>query len=147
MTDSAVFPTLEEALAAFDAGKLSEALAGCEIVVALDPASAQAWHFKGNVYSAMRDVSAALACFDRALWLDPDIIDCCFDRAMAEKTLGLYADAMKDLQHMLELNPKSSHARQQLALIRQSQKTEASAAGACIAASDARQSTDLRVID
>jgi predicted O-linked N-acetylglucosamine transferase (SPINDLY family) len=60
-----------EAIALFQAGRISEAAALLESTCARDPSDARAWFLLGACRHALRNLEPALAAFDRAIALDP----------------------------------------------------------------------------
>jgi len=63
--------TARQAYDLFRAGRMVDAAALCERVVADDPASVEAWHVLGAARLALGEAASALAALDRALALDP----------------------------------------------------------------------------
>ena len=56
---------------AYDAGRLDEALAGCNAAIAIDPGLADAHAGRGNVLAETGCTAEALDSYERALCIDP----------------------------------------------------------------------------
>ncbi|MBK9117541.1 MAG: tetratricopeptide repeat protein [Betaproteobacteria bacterium] len=76
--------------------------------VGADTAAAHA-HL-GDLYASARQFDAALACYDRALALDPRLAVAQFNRALALHTIGRHADAVAGYDALLAVDPGSADA-------------------------------------
>lgn len=80
--------TARQAYDLFRAGRMVDAAALCERVVADDPSSIEAWHVLGAARLALGEAASALAALDRALALDPVRAGVLAARAAALVVLG-----------------------------------------------------------
>lgn len=75
-----------------------------------EPERAQAHTNLGNAKLAAGDAEGALACFDRALKLNPNHVSSLFNRGAALKKLGRPKDALAMAERLLKLEPTSQGA-------------------------------------
>jgi tetratricopeptide (TPR) repeat protein len=71
-----------------------------------DPGSAQAHANFGRARLALNENEGALACFDRALKLQPNHLPALFSRAATLKKLGRPKEALAAIDKLLKLDPK-----------------------------------------
>ena len=91
----------------------------------LDPTYADAYLQLGNLHGRKREWADAAKLFTQALEHNPDHLEALLNRATAYMDLGLFADAIPDLEHFLELSPGNERGRQLLEIA----KTEAAKKG------------------
>jgi predicted O-linked N-acetylglucosamine transferase (SPINDLY family) len=99
------------AKAHFDAGRFQEALRLMHTAVSAEPNSPQLWNNCGTVLALMRHFEDAEESFSRALTLAPDFLSALLNRAQARMQLRRYADAARDYEALLALNPDVPFAR------------------------------------
>ncbi len=66
-------PSLSTAQYLADSGQISQAILECDRCLALNPTIALAHLLRGELYQATGDETAAQACFEKALYLDPQL--------------------------------------------------------------------------
>lgn len=87
------------------------AIADCNTLIGIRQTVAPAYVQRGLAYGQKNEWNKALADFDKAIHLDPNLTDSYFaERAKIKYSLGRQDDAFGDVNHALELNPKSFHA-------------------------------------
>jgi tetratricopeptide (TPR) repeat protein len=105
---------LERALSLHRLGRLAEAIALHREVLAGEPRHVDAAHLLGLAFSDLRQYSEALACFDRALQLKPDMAVAHLGRGAALLHLGQLEQALANLGQAVRLAPKSAQAHNAL---------------------------------
>jgi CHAT domain-containing protein/tetratricopeptide (TPR) repeat protein len=115
------------------AGQIGEAIKSLEEAVALDPAAAYAWSDLSAAYLARSafpasaaDVPRALEASDRALALQPGLIEAQFNRALALDRLGLRDRAIEAWRQYLTSDPDSpwtAEARSRLSDLERAQRS------------------------
>lgn len=96
-------------------GYYFDALKTAEQLVAADPGNAKAHRLKGNALYRMKNYSAALLAFDKALELQPDMAEASFNKASALLKIGDYASAEDIFSRLAEANTGDYAARFNLA--------------------------------
>ena len=86
-------------------GRLEEALAAQDRVLALDASAAESWSNRGNVLQDLGRLEEALTSYDRALALQPGRIDAWVNRGNALRGLRRLDDALASLDRAIALNP------------------------------------------
>ena len=86
-------------------GRLKEAIAAYDALLADDPGNAGIWHNRGVALAGTGDAQAALVAFDRALALSPGHLHAQVNRGGALQTLGRHADAAAAYGAALERDP------------------------------------------
>ena len=86
-------------------GRLDEAIATYDALLADDPGNAGIWHNRGVALAGTGDAQAALEAFDRALALRPGYLHAQVNRGGALQTLGRHADAAAAYGAALEPDP------------------------------------------
>lgn len=92
-------------------GRLDEALADYDGVVAVDPGYPEYLCDRAALHLRRGDVAAALADYDSAVPLTPPIHELHYNRADARRTAGDTEGALADLRYVLELEPDYHAAR------------------------------------
>ena len=100
---------LSHALTLHQAGRLDEAQAAYDAVLASDPKNPDALCLRGAVDLQLGRTSVALARFDQALAVRPDHAAAHANRAAALLALGRYGEAIIDCEHALAANPGSAN--------------------------------------
>ena len=92
--------------------RFREALESFDRALALDPNFALAWNNRGSVLRDLGRPAEALSSFDRALALNPDDANALFNRATLQwSEYGRYADAVRDLEQVVRIDPDYDYAR------------------------------------
>ncbi|MBN9523097.1 tetratricopeptide repeat protein [bacterium] len=109
---------LDEARAAFKAGRYKDAAALAEKVAAADPKDYHAPFVAGSAYAQLRDNSAAAKAFTTVLERNPKLAEAHDRRGDAFLKLGLFKEAVADFDVYLAANPKdgADHWRRGIAL-------------------------------
>lgn len=109
---------LDEARAAFKAGRYKDAAALAEKVAAADAKDYHAPFVAGSAYAQLRDNSAAAKAFTTVLERNPKLAEAHDRRGDAFLKLGLFKEAVADFDVYLAANPKDSadHWRRGIAL-------------------------------
>lgn len=76
----------------------------------LDPGYVEAWNNLGSMQFEMGDIDEAITAFQRALSVVPSYADACFNLAMALTRQGRRAEARRNWQTYLKLDPNSPSA-------------------------------------
>jgi lipoprotein NlpI len=97
--------SLQKAKAAYRAGKAVEALAMADKAVTANPKAPQAWFFRGQLHTAMRDHSKALTDFDQVLKLDPGSVSAYQERGAVHFRAGHIKESITDFDKFLDLVP------------------------------------------
>ena len=111
-------PLIAEVPMLLAAGRLDQAKERANKAIELAPNSAFAWHVKGSVLHASFDAAGALAAYDKALALNPKLIDARIARAALLIDLKRDSDASKDLDYLKEFaedDPRAAYLRSVLA--------------------------------
>lgn len=139
---------LETARRRLSGGDVQGALA--ELVAALreDPSQPELWRTLGRVYLGLPQPADALACFERALGLDPNDETCVHGAAAAWQALGQPQRALAVYRKALSAKPKHSGLRRGLAaaLLEAGEAAEAAKEAAAAAESDPRSPAGWRVL-
>ena len=111
-------PLIAEVPLLLTAGQLDRAKQNANKALELAPNNAYAWNMKASVLHATFDRAGALAAYDRALSLEPRLVDARVARAALLIDLKRGADARKDLDFLLTSasdEPRASYLRAVLA--------------------------------
>jgi protein O-GlcNAc transferase len=100
--------TARQAYDLYRAGRMAEAAALCERVVADDPASVEAWHVLGAARLTLGETASALVALDRALALDPVRAGVLSARAAALVSLGRDDEALAASDAALAADPDNA---------------------------------------
>ena len=84
--------------------------------LAVDPASAEAWNELGGVELAEGNAGGALACYQKALKIKPDLTYAMLNTAEAYAQMGHDAEAEELFRRTLEVDPHSAEAANGLGL-------------------------------
>ena len=87
------------------AGRLEEALADSDSLVALDPENAVFWNNRGKLLGAMMDFEAALTCLNKAVALKPDYAEAFNNRAGVLAEFHRFDEALADYHSALAIRP------------------------------------------
>ncbi len=98
-------------------GRLDEALAQYDIVLAAQPGHAESQFNRGNVLSMLGRHEEAIAAYDRALALRPQYTNALLNRAMALQTLGRHEDALANFRRVLAIDKANADAHHNEALL------------------------------
>ncbi|NOK39565.1 tetratricopeptide repeat protein [Corallococcus exercitus] len=90
----------------FQDGHFSESLAIFEKLSAMDPSEAYFQTALGACHLALEDLDTAVACFNRAIELDPTDITPFVNRGEAFLRQGRTMEAARDFQHAVSLDPE-----------------------------------------
>jgi cytochrome c-type biogenesis protein CcmH/NrfG len=91
-------------------------------VIALDPANAAAYYYRGVSRERVGDTQGALADYNRAIRLDPDHAKAYNNRGAIRKDRGDLAGALKDFNHAIRLEPHTPEAYANRGMVRQAQR-------------------------
>jgi len=86
-------------------GRLEEALASCDRVLALRGEVAEVLCNRGNILRRLERFDEALASYDRALAVRPDYADALTNRGLALHDLDRFADALASHEQALSIQP------------------------------------------
>jgi tetratricopeptide (TPR) repeat protein len=89
-------------------GRLSDAFADYELIVALDPKNWEAWNNRGIVLDKVERYEDALQSYDRALALAPTNLNAMHNRGAALLCLSRFDEALPLFEHLIATDP--SHA-------------------------------------
>lgn len=110
-------PFIGEVPILIGAGRMDLARDYAARAVELGPANAGAFNVRGSVAHAMGDIAAALADYERAIDLEPGLIDARIARAGILVDLGRDSEARADLESMAKGGPVEPRASYLLALL------------------------------
>ncbi len=101
-------------------GRLDEALALMQKIVALDPSFAAGYNNIGFLCQEMNNYDAAVKAYKQAMAVDPNLVDARYNLAMLyANVLGMYPEAKSELENILEIDPQMTRAREALEKIKQ----------------------------
>ena len=92
-----------------------EAIVKSDATLAIQAIQSQAAYGEGLVHNGASRMSEAVACFTKAIELEPVNLAARFERAKVYEQMGLHEDARSDLKEVVGLKPKTN-----LSLLRQS---------------------------
>ena len=92
-------------------GRLDEAQADFERLLAWDPNYVEYHTDRANLARRRGDLDTALAEYDRAVAVSPPLPDLFYNRATVRTQAGLAQEALEDLDLVLEMEPDTLHAR------------------------------------
>jgi len=120
----ALFNRIREASGDFEAGRIEDAVAKLELVVAEDPEIVEAYNMLGRYRASLGDTAKAGEAYRSALAMDPGYLPARLGlselhRRAAEARLGArdLAEAAREYQSAVELNPESALAHFDLAKV------------------------------
>ena len=87
-----------------------EALRELDQAIALNPGYAEAYSYRGNLFSAANRYADALRDYDRAITLKPDYAEAYINRGNILAAAGRYGPAMGDYNQAITLDPASADA-------------------------------------
>ncbi|HUL10158.1 MAG TPA: tetratricopeptide repeat protein [Candidatus Acidoferrum sp.] len=90
--------------------KYDDAIADYTAAVKLNPADAQSYNNRGNLYDRKGDNGRALADYSKAIQANPQYGLAYSNRCWSYYLAGDFAHALADCNQALSLNPKNSHA-------------------------------------
>lgn len=99
--------TLEEAATLADGGRFEEAVDRCEQYLRQSGPSADAFHLMGLVREASGDATAAVTCYRKALYLDPNHAEVLIHLALLLEKVGKKAEAQLLRQRTNRLQQRS----------------------------------------
>jgi tetratricopeptide (TPR) repeat protein len=76
----------------------------------VDPNFAQSYNSRAIIYSGMGKNKEAIADFNKAASLRPEIPDIYLNRALSEIALKLYKEALTDCNKAVEMSPRAGDA-------------------------------------
>src|SRR5215212_8187414 len=94
---------LHLALAHYNAGRLEQALAAMETVVALSPNDADVWHNRGLIQANLGRMVEAKESFERAIAIDPNDADSHFYLATTLLTLRDFERGWREYEWRLKM--------------------------------------------
>jgi tetratricopeptide (TPR) repeat protein len=97
---------LAEAITAFNEGRYDDALTSLDKLLRIEPRSAQAHYFKGEVYRVRKKWTDALYEYDLASQIDPNFALAYYGRAMCRKDTNPDNDYDDDLTKAIKLDPQ-----------------------------------------
>ncbi|MDR0779202.1 MAG: tetratricopeptide repeat protein, partial [Pseudomonadales bacterium] len=98
-------------------GRLLEAIADYDALIARQPDHAKAHNNRGAALCTLNRDAEALASFTRAVALKPDHVDLLTNLGMTLAKLNHYAEALESFDHTIALAPNAVHAHHQRGLI------------------------------
>src|SRR5436309_3091054 len=98
-------PDRERALSLIRAGQPAAAKALLEEIVGTDGADAEAWYLLGNIHGSNGSHERALACFEKAAQLRPDVADVARNLGATLQILGRTDDAVECYRRFLRQAP------------------------------------------
>lgn len=133
---SSVETWLAEAKLRIRAGQLREALAAADKALTLAPGQAAVLYVRGTVSHSQGDLKGALAYYDKALAAAPDHVEGLVSRAGLLLDFNRAADAARDVQALLKVDPNDARGNYLTALLaeREGRAAEAKAALAKVTA-------------
>ena len=102
--------SVQEVEALVAAGKWVEAATGCAELCRRRPGNARVWHMAASVERRLGHVQRALACYRRALELEPQSSVLLLEYGMALQAAGEPGEALSVLQQVLLCEPDSARA-------------------------------------
>ena len=111
-------PLIAEVPMLLSSGQIDQAKEKAAMAVQLAPTNGYAWNMKASVLHASFDMAGALAAYDKALALQPLLVDARVARAALFIDLDREAEAQKDLDFLLQSasdDPRASYLRAVLA--------------------------------
>ncbi len=110
--------TLDQARAAYKAGRFKDAVALAEKAAAADTKDFRAPFIAGTAYAQLRDNTAAVKAYSTALERNPKLAEAHDRRGDALLKLGMFKESVADFDVYLAANPKDSadHWRRGIAL-------------------------------
>jgi predicted O-linked N-acetylglucosamine transferase (SPINDLY family) len=100
-----VDPLMREVFAHRQAGRLGEAIAVLDKLLAIRPGDAAAWNNRGNILLQMGRLEEALHSYDRAITLNPDHAQAWHNRAVVRMLAADESGAEADFDRALHLKP------------------------------------------
>ena len=88
----------------------ADAFAAAETALRCASTDSSVWDAAGTLYSYANDQRRALAAYDRAVALAPDVAQFLYNRATVRRFLGLLAEAEDDYDRVIALNPADFEA-------------------------------------
>jgi Flp pilus assembly protein TadD len=92
----------------FQDGQFNESLAIFDTLASMDSSEAYFQTALGACHLALEDLDTAVACFNRAIELDPSDITPFVNRGEAFLRQGRVTDAARDFQHAVSLDPEGN---------------------------------------
>jgi tetratricopeptide (TPR) repeat protein len=92
----------QRGVAAFEQGRLAEALSLLQAATTAEPQNAQAWKALGVLYASQGDTRAAVDPFARACSLNSRLLDACYYHGRALYTLNRFDEAIPSLERALD---------------------------------------------
>jgi tetratricopeptide (TPR) repeat protein len=86
-------------------GELVQALFDCDHAVAANPKNVDAFSNRGSLFLLTKDAGKALADFETALRLRPNVSALHYNRGLAKARLGQHTDAIADYSEAIRLRP------------------------------------------
>jgi len=111
----ALYNLLKQAGTDSVAGRIDEAIAKLQRVLAADPDVVEAYIILGNLHTKATRSDAAIAAYQRALSLDDRNENAAFALALAYKQAGQHDAAQAGFERVLHMNARSTKAEWQLA--------------------------------
>jgi tetratricopeptide (TPR) repeat protein len=105
------------ALAYFELKKFSEALNLFDRAIEMNPNFAEAYYNMGNIYREAKEYDKAKVNYEKSLSINTNLYQCYHNRARLKIEDGCrYFEAIEDLKHSLNLNPRYLTAHSLLAI-------------------------------
>ena len=82
-----------------------------------EPVDAEGFHTRGNRHSRNGSYEMAIADYNKAIELDPNLADAHYDRGYSFYELGSLEEAIRDLSRAIELNPDDDRYYAQRSLV------------------------------
>lgn len=102
---------LEQAITAFRAGRMKEALTLLEKASKLEPERAEVWKWVGRVFAAQGELGRSVLCFQRACELDPKEEDACYYLGRNLYALNRFEPALAALNQALAVEGEAKQWR------------------------------------
>lgn len=97
--------SLEAAYKLFYSGELDKSYAVCEIILLSDPHSIECLNLLGATNCRLQKFEDAISIFTRAIAIQPDHAESCFNLASVLDKLGRFSEAERYCRKAIELNP------------------------------------------
>jgi tetratricopeptide (TPR) repeat protein len=103
--EAKLLAAMKQSVAAFDAGRMEEAISHFDQAVKIEPELYAAWGLRGVALDHLGKHEEAIASYDRALGIYSDFYEGWNNRGIALGKLGKHQEAIVSFDHALELKP------------------------------------------
>jgi tetratricopeptide (TPR) repeat protein len=109
-------PHFEDGIARHQTGDFRGAAESYGKAIEVDPKFAEAFYYRGNVYSAVNDTKAAISEYTKAIRIEPKFADALMNRGISMRETGNFDGAVSDFSRVIKINKKDANAYYQRGL-------------------------------